>query len=175
MRVLVTIFFSLLYLFTSAQMPNEDTHLDLRGLKLKSIPDSVFLKTTTTQLDFGSKSITFFPPMSALTDEQSNELTSIPEAISKLSNLEVLILNTNKLKTLPKSIVALKKLRVLDLSLNKDFDVIKELETLRQLKSLKVLKIVYVKGSKANLDIITKALPEVEVIISIPEYLNSIR
>lgn len=156
-------------------MPNSDTHLDLRGQKLKAIPDSVFSKTNTTQLDLGSKNVTFYPPLSALTDEQSNELTSIPEAISGLTNLEVLVLNTNKLKTLPKSIVALKKLRVLDLSLNKDLDIIGELEKLRQLESLKVLKIVDVRGSISHLDEITRALPEVEVIVSIPEYMKSIQ
>jgi Leucine-rich repeat (LRR) protein len=85
--------------------------------------------------------------------------------------LKTLILNTNQLRTLPKSIVKLKNLEVLDLSINKDLVIIQHLDKLKQLPKLKVLKIVDVKMTKQEANILKAALsPDTKVIVSIPEY-----
>jgi len=160
-----------LYSCSQKQTTQQEIGVDLSGKHLSEIPDSVFQHTETTYLDLGSSSVTFYPPLSALVDTNSNNIFSIPEKIGSLTNLKTLILNTNQLRTLPKSIVKLKNLEVLDLSINKDLVIIQHLDKLKQLPKLKVLKIVDVKMTKQEANILKAALdPDTKVIVSIPEY-----
>ncbi|MDP3533514.1 MAG: leucine-rich repeat domain-containing protein [Alphaproteobacteria bacterium] len=69
-------------------------------------------------------------------DIRYNKLTSLPESIKNLENLEELHLDENNLKTIPDSIKHLKKLRILCLSSNKITslpDWIGDLENLEEL------------------------------------------
>lgn len=147
--------------------------IDLSGQQLSQIPESIFTHKDLTHLYLGSKKVTFFPPLSALEDGNSNELSFLPEKIGVLTNLRVLILNTNKLTSLPNGITKLENLEVLDLSLNKELDIVQELDKLRQLPRLKVLKIVDVKLAKENIDLAKSAFsPETKIIFTIKEYLE---
>ncbi|MDI9865768.1 hypothetical protein QM480_15595 [Flectobacillus sp. DC10W] len=150
-------------------MTQQQMSVDLAGKHLSKIPDSVFQHIETTYLDLGSSNVTFYPPLSALVDTNSNNISYISEKIGSLTNLKILILNTNQLRTLPKSIVKLKNLEVLDLSINKDLVIIQHLDNLKQLPKLKVLKIVDVKMTKQEANILKAALsPDTKVIVTIP-------
>jgi Leucine-rich repeat (LRR) protein len=152
-----------------------EVKINLSGHQLRSVPDSVFEKTSTTYLDLGSSKIIFYPPLSALIDTNANHISAISASIAKLVHLKTLILNSNDLTTLPYSIVQLTNLELLDLSQNKEFDLVKELGKLKKLKQLKVLKIVDVKLAKGGIDIIKKNLPGTKIISTIPEYFESIK
>lgn len=159
---------------TFAQIKKNELTVDLRGLHLSKIPDSIYSNKSIVHLNLGSKNVIFFPPLSASTDMNSNEITFISESISNLTNLKSLILNTNKLTYLPNSITKLKNLEVLDLSLNKDLKIILEIKKIKQLPKLKVLKIVDVKMTRDELDIILKNLSsEINIIYTIEDYLNN--
>ena len=58
-----------------------------------------------------------------LLDLSSNQLTRIPEVISKLASLATLKLKDNELKILPGTISSLKKLKILELVGNPDLGV----------------------------------------------------
>jgi hypothetical protein len=59
------------------------------------------------------------------------------------------------------------------LSINKDLVIIQHIDKFKQLPKLKVLKIVDVKMTKQEANILKTALsPDTKVIVSIPEYLR---
>ena len=68
-------------------------------------------------------------------------LTMIPTAIFKLTNLEVLHLNHNQIKKIPKQINQLKKLKSLKISYNQLDTIPRELFALSQLENLHMAKI----------------------------------
>jgi hypothetical protein len=67
------------------QTTQQEIGVDLSGKHLSEIPDSVFQHTETTYLDLGSSIVTFYPPLSALVDTNSNNIFSIPGK-NRLSN-----------------------------------------------------------------------------------------
>lgn len=155
-------------------MAEHEVKVDLRGQHLKEIPDSIYQNSEITYLDLGSSDVTFYPPLSALVDSNSNDISFLSEQIGKLTNLKTLVLNTNKLTTLPISITKLIKLEVLDLSINKDLDIVQQLDKLKQLPKLKVLKIVDVKMTKDEVNTVKSAFrPNTKVIMTIPEYFEA--
>ncbi|GAB2813228.1 leucine-rich repeat domain-containing protein [Ferruginibacter profundus] len=156
-------------------MAKHETKLILSGQKLTSIPDSVFDKTDLTYLDLGSSNIVFYPPFSAMEDSNANSISELPVKIEQLINLKTLILNSNKLTTLPNSITKLTSLEVLDLSKNKELDIAKELDKLKEITNLKVLKIVDAELRKDDYQTIEKALPGIKLIVTIPEYFDSLK
>ncbi len=175
MRYLIII---LLTIFNSCDnySSRKETKIDLSSKQLTSIPDSVFEYKNLKVLELGAKEITFYPPLSALSqgDKDRNYITEIPERISELKHLKVLTLNTNDLKSLPSSITKLENLEVLDLSLNHNLNIATEIQKLKSLKKLKVLKIVDTKYNKADLAIIEKSLdPKIKLITSIDDYFES--
>lgn len=149
-----------------------DTRLDLSGQRLTSIPDSVFNKTALTYLNLGSSKVVFYPPLSTLIDSNANNIKEIPAALGELVHLHTLILNSNQITTLPNSITKLNQLEILDLSKNKDLDIIKELDKIKVLQNLKVLKIVDVKLNKTDIGTIKKDLPNTKIIVTISEYME---
>jgi Leucine-rich repeat (LRR) protein len=153
------------------QVEHDQTKINLSGLHLKSIPDSIFDCKNLTYLDLGSSEVVFYPPLSALVDSNANELTELPDKIERLTNLKTLILNSNKLTTLPATIDKLTNLEVLDLSINKDLDIINEIDKINKLPKLRILKIIDVKLSRDDLDILRKSLrQDIRIVISITEY-----
>jgi Leucine-rich repeat (LRR) protein len=150
--------------------------IDLRGKHLKTIPKSVWIAKNVVSLDLGSSNVTFYPPLSALKDPNSNHLTALPKRIGELSNLKTLILNTNNLSTLPNSITKLEKLEVLDLSKNPDLVIINELDKLKKLPNLRVLKIIGVKMDRNSFKQVKSALkPEMKIVVDIQEYFESLK
>jgi internalin A len=102
----------------SGQINDAEVKVDLSGQHLSEVPDSVYQNSEITYLDLGSSDVTFYPPLSALADSNSNDILFLSERIGMLTNLIILILNTNQLTTLPNSITKLINLEVLDLSIN---------------------------------------------------------
>ncbi|MBX3239431.1 MAG: hypothetical protein KIT80_19265 [Chitinophagaceae bacterium] len=130
--------------------------------------------TEITYLDLGSSGVTFYPLLSALVDSNSNNISFLPEEIGNLTNLKTLVLNTNRLTTLPNSITKLVNLEVLDLSINKDLDIVQQLDKLKKLPKLKILKIVDVKMTRADITVVKSALqPDTKIIVTIPEYIEA--
>lgn len=167
--------FILLFLCANSaigQISTGDTLIDLRSLRLTSIPDSVFEKTNALHLDLGVKEMIVYPPLAALADS-ANELTEIPESISKLKKLRTLNVCYNNIRSLPVSITELTELVALDLSLNKDLDILKELDKIKQLPKLKTLIIIGNKNVLSNLDFIKNSLrPDIRVIASFNDYMQ---
>ena len=144
---------------------------DLRSKNLSKIPDSIFNFKNLIDLDLGAK----YPPFSNLSenDKEKNNICELPEKISDLENLSILILNSNNLKSLPNTFSELKNLTLLDLSLNKNLDILTELPKLNQLPKLKLLFITDTKINKTSLEIIKYKLePRVKVISSVAEYIE---
>lgn len=111
------------YKSLSAALQNPDSVyiLELKGKKLKEIPEGVFKLPKLVVLDLSR-----------------NKIKVLPESISQLSNLIELDLTNNKLKALPSSIGKLTKLRKLALNRN----VIEELPAeIGQMKSLEFIEL----------------------------------
>jgi len=174
MKLLTVIFILTISSCTQGHKTTEETKLDLSDHNLKTIPDSVFGKTSLVYLNLGN-GVTYYPPLSALVDSNANRLTEVPEKIGDLVNLKILLLNANKLTTLPNSITKLTKLEVLDLSLNTDLRITQELNKIKKLTNLKVLKIVNVKINSDSIEFITVTLPKTKIIFSVDEYLDSLQ
>lgn len=144
-------------LFSCTKKEKEVEIIDLSGLKLTQIPDSVFSKNELKELYLGAKEIVFYPPLSTLPQDSSNNLTELDNRISQLKNLKILNLTANQLRKLPASITELKSLEELDLSLNQDLNIVDEISKLKQLPKLKTLKIVDVQF-KNQQEIVKRAL-----------------
>lgn len=170
----LTIILTIIVHFNSFGQTNLlEIKIDLSGKHLITIPDSILLNTDITFLNLGSKNVTFYPPLSALKDSNSNNIANLPEEIGNLTKLKILILNTNKLKSLPNSIIKLKNLEVLDLSINEDLDIIQQLDKLKQLHNLKILKIVSTKLNQDKISLVKASLrPDIKIVFSILEYLE---
>jgi hypothetical protein len=93
--------------------------LNLRGLKLRELPEAIASLTQLQMLDL-----------------QNNQLRELPEAIASLTQLQELNLRNNQLRELPESIVSLTQLQQLDLSSNKLTEVPEPLASLTQLQQL---------------------------------------
>jgi Leucine-rich repeat (LRR) protein len=81
-----------------ACITQENTHLFLGNLGLRSLPDAIWEQTQLKQLILGC-----------------NQLTSVPEKIGNLRNLTHLVLNGNSIQAIPESIGNLINLEILDL------------------------------------------------------------
>lgn len=150
--------------------------VDLSGQHLTEIPDSVLQNAEITYLDLGSTAVTFYPPLSAQADSNSNSISILPEQIGNLTKLRTLVLNTNKLTSLPNSISRLVNLEVLDLSINRDLDIVQQLDKLKNLPKLKVLKIVDVKMKKSEAEKVKSAFrTDIKIVMTIPEYIETSR
>jgi Leucine-rich repeat (LRR) protein len=170
---------ALILIYSCTKKGKEVEEIDLSGLKLTQIPDSVFTHLELKELYLGVEGFVLYPPLSALPELQngnsiqtghSNNLIELDDRISQLKNLKILNLVANQLRKLPESIIELKNLEDLDLSLNHDLNIVDEIPKLKQLHKLKTLKIVDVQF-KEQQEIVKKALePRVRVIVSVAEY-----
>jgi len=100
------------------------SRLDLAGLRLTAIPDSIGQLTTLTSLDLSRNQLTTVPDsigqLTNLTDLHlsDNQLTILPDSIGQLINLTWLELDDNQLTMLPDSIGQLTGLTAFGLSRN---------------------------------------------------------
>ncbi|KXJ99174.1 MAG: Leucine Rich repeats (2 copies) [Parcubacteria bacterium OLB19] len=118
--------------------------LDLSGQGLTKVPDYVFNKTNTEELNLSN-----------------NKLSGALQAeVRHLTNLRVLNLSNNKFTGVPAEVGQLKKLEVLDLSNNNLTGLPYELGNLSNLKVLNLRGNNY---AKADLEIIKKTLTNTDI------------
>lgn len=100
------------------------THLDLSGLQLTDLPESIGFLTRLQSLNLSNNKLMTLPDafmsMASLhtLNLSDNYLIAMPEQIGKLKSLRWLQLNDNALKALPEWIGNLAELQVLELSNN---------------------------------------------------------
>lgn len=101
------------------------TRLDLSGLKLEVLPESIVELSALETLNLFSNRLTALPHgferLSALKrlNLSMNQLTSLPDSFGNLVELESLEISQNQLSTLPDSFGQLTGLQSLDLSINR--------------------------------------------------------
>ena len=116
--------------------------LDLSGMKIDSLPDSVGDLGALQVLDLSSNYLTCVPNSIGnlvsldVFDVRYNFLTGIPESIGKLASLRVLSLDNNKIARLPPTIGNLASLERLDFDRNRLIDVPESIGNLAKLKRL---------------------------------------
>jgi|CXWL01.1.fsa_nt_gi GTPase SAR1 family protein len=118
------------------------TELDLSGMKLTELPDSLGQLTQLTELNLSSNKLTALPEslgqLTQLTklDLSNNQLTSLPDSLGQLTHLRELSLFQNQLTTLPDTFEKLIYLTTLDLFKNQLTALPKAVQNLRNLKRL---------------------------------------
>ena len=116
--------------------------LDLSGLKLTELPESLGQLTQLQHLYLADNQLTTVPEsLGQLTQLQllnlsSNALTTVPEWLGQLTQLQILNLSSNALTTVPESLGQLTQLQFLDLSSNALTTVPESLGQLTQLQLL---------------------------------------
>lgn len=115
------------------------TTLDLSGMGLTEVPESIASLTQLTRLDLSHNQLTSIPETIASLTRLTklylsrNELTSVPDVITFLTQLEDLDLSRNKLTSIPETISSLTQLEDLDLSRNKLTSIPETISSLTQL------------------------------------------
>jgi Leucine-rich repeat (LRR) protein len=119
--------------------------LDLSHQSLTKLPDYVLSRTDLKQLDISYNNLT----------------GALPAEIRHLTNLQVLNMSHNKMTGIPAEVGQLSQLTELDLSYNQFTGLPYELGNLKNLKRLILTGNDY---AQADLDVILKNLPNVQVI-----------
>jgi Leucine-rich repeat (LRR) protein/GTPase SAR1 family protein len=118
------------------------TELDLRGMGLRKLPESLGRLVKLQVLDLSFNELTALPEwLGQLTrlvslDLSCNQLTALPEGLGRLTQLQLLRLWQNELTALPESLGQLTQLESLNLSRNKLTALPESLGLLRKIKSL---------------------------------------
>lgn len=119
-----------------------DTELNLGGMGLSKLPNSIVALTQLQYLYLGNNQLNEVPDsIVALNQLQvlslyNNQLSEVPDSITALTGLRELVLSSNQLKELPESIAALTELRELFLNNNQLKELPESIATLRQLQYL---------------------------------------
>jgi internalin A len=122
------------------------TELDLSGLGLTSLPESLGKLTQLTILDVSDNELTVLPEcLGQLTqlqslDVMSNQLTELPESLGQLTQLQSLDVMDNQLTELPESLGQLTQLQRLAVSGNRLTELPECLGRLTQLQSLRAAR-----------------------------------
>lgn len=125
-------------------VPDANGKLDLRGLKLKTIPPEVFQLTELKHLDLSKNKLSEIPEdLGNLKNLEelnisSNKIKKLPDGLCKLSNLKSLLIFKNDLDKLPSCFNELKNLEKLDAWNNYLFSVAPQLLGLTKLKSVEL-------------------------------------
>jgi Leucine-rich repeat (LRR) protein len=121
--------------------------LDLRGLKLRQLPEAIASLTQLHQLqrlDLSNNQLTELPEairsltQLQLLDLSNNQLTELPEAIASLTQLQRLYLSNNQLRELPEAIASLTQLQRLYLSNNQLRELLEAIASLTKLQRLDI-------------------------------------
>ncbi|MEG5172578.1 leucine-rich repeat domain-containing protein [Microcoleus sp. B3-D7] len=116
--------------------------LDLREMKLRSLPESITSLTQLQQLNLCENQLRSLPEsIASLTQLQrlyldDNQLRSLPESIASLTRLRQLYLHNNQLRSLPESIASLTRLQQLYLHNNQLRSLPESITSLTQLQHL---------------------------------------
>lgn len=141
------------------RVSGDGSQVDLRGLKLTSVPEWLGSLVTVTTLDLSENELLSVPEWLAnLTslvelNLSDNQLTSLPESLGNLTTLTHLDLGHNQLASVPESLANLTALTTLDLSVNDLVSMPGSLGNLTALTSLDLGRnqLVSVPESLANL------------------------
>jgi Leucine-rich repeat (LRR) protein len=142
--------------------------IDLSGLKISELPDSLFKKADQiTKLNIGSSGDLFvavYPEVRPLPFGTGvrNNFTELTSRIGLLKNLKVVDLSFNNLVTLPSEFYSL-PLEELNLNFNYNFDLQAESSKISQLKKLKKLLLTGVRFNSFPDEILQLDLEELEV------------
>lgn len=126
------------------RVSGDGSQVDLRGLKLTSVPEWLGSLVTVTTLDLSENELLSVPEWLAnLTslvelNLSDNQLTSLPESLGNLTTLTHLDLGHNQLASVPESLANLTALTTLDLSVNDLVSVPESLANLSALSSLRL-------------------------------------
>lgn len=118
------------------------TELDLAGIGLTALPESLGGLTQLQSLNLNGNGLTALPEsLGRLTqlqrlDLEGNQLTSLPESVGRLTQLQRLDLSSNQLTSLPESVGKLTRLQKLYLDGNQLTALPPDLRQLRRLKEL---------------------------------------
>jgi Leucine-rich repeat (LRR) protein len=121
---------------------SRETELDLSGMKLTELPESLGQLTQLQSLNLSNNRLTALPePLGQLTQLQSlnlsgNQLAALPEPLGQLTQLQSLNLSGNQLAALPEPLGQLTQLQSLNLSGNQLATLSESLGQLTQLQSL---------------------------------------
>ena len=116
--------------------------LNLSSNEITDIPDTIAELSNLQELRFGGNKITAIPYRFAQLSQlqrlylYNNRITTIPKAIGHLSQLQVLDLYNNQITIIPHDIAQLSQLEVLDLSNNRLTRVSEQLFQLTKLRAL---------------------------------------
>ena len=116
--------------------------LDLGGLGLETVPESISRLTQLRNLDISRNQLTSLPdsllPLKELEvlDAYVNLLTKVPEWLSQFTELQTLRLSKNALSHLPEPLGQLQHLSVLDLDVNRFTATPECIGSLKQLEDL---------------------------------------
>jgi len=103
---------------------SDQSHLDLSGLNLSVVPESItqlaklsYLSLQHNQIRTVPDSLTQLVALRGLS-LSANQISSIPDFLAQLVNLHILLLSNNQISTVPDCIAQLSNLRTLNLSVN---------------------------------------------------------
>lgn len=151
------------------QNPQEVIRLNLKGKKLKTVPDEVFLLTNLQELNLKKTRIEKLPAQIGLLsqlqilDLSKNSIESLPPEIGKLSNLKIFRASENELQHLPIEIGNLSELRFLDIWSNNLEGLPDEITQLEKLKKIDMRVIQF---SEKKQKYIQTLLPNTEILFS---------
>jgi len=157
--------------------------LDLSGLALNTLPESMAELTQLTTLNLGDNRLTTVPEsLSSLTrltwlDLSSNLLMTVPESLGNLTRLRCLDLDNNDLTTLPEWLSDLGQLTVLNLGTNRLTSVPESLGNLAQLTELSLdnNRLTSVPESLGNLAQLATLYLTTNRLTSVPESLGNLK
>jgi hypothetical protein len=116
--------------------------LDIRGLKLRELPEAIASLTELQQLYLSNNQLTELPETIRSLSQlrvlylSHNKLTELPEAIASLTQLQELNLSNNQLREVPEALASLTRLQLLHLSHNQVTEVPEALASLTRLRVL---------------------------------------
>ena len=122
----------------------ETEYLNLTGIKLETLPESIGLLSSLIELDVSYTGIKSLPPTVAyLTSLQKlyfgfSEATSLPKEIFQITSLQVLYINNTNISTIPEEIGRLSSLKMIH-AINTEISSLPK--SIGQLTSLEILEL----------------------------------
>lgn len=131
------------------QQPDSVFILELKGKKLKEIPEGVYKLPYLRVLDLGNNKINLIPEAILKMDSleelnlSNNKITILPDSLGKMIHLKKLALNRNTIEVIPPSIGKMQSLEVLELWDNEIGTLPEEMKNLTKLKVLELRGILF--------------------------------